>query len=330
MTSPRSNRSSGGGGGHGQTSGNKQTRSSRNKSTGQLRMILPSNSFDSEEHSTPRSLEFTPSVTSSASHSYINSELHTPLNLDRVGWMSPVNVPALLPNSFKTPVKLEDTSIEDREAADVLMAMTTQSSCSSSISPTSSSFTTTTTTVSTSTPATPAPAFSLFSSSFTSTSNSSSNSATVPSLNQKRGFVELSVCTQLTSLEPSTKRCPLNFEDAQLTPHSTTTTHTTTSSCYDGDGDNSNFYFSPKKRKYRSEVEVGSDTALATLAGKEGLQLTLNVLADIAAEQLTSPTLSSSFSSSSFSLLSNSNEDSNDSFTNCDLAVQTLFGFNQS
>lgn len=48
-----------------------------------------------------------------------------------VGWVSPVNVPIALPTSFHLPVKVEETPTEDREAADALIAMTSQPSTSS-------------------------------------------------------------------------------------------------------------------------------------------------------------------------------------------------------
>lgn len=89
-----------------------------------------------------------------------------------VGWISPINVPVLLPQSFHLPVKLEEASPEDREAASVLIAMThdTSSNPPMTISNATSSFDTI-----------------LF-----AQSPIQSNQET---LSQKRGLFDLAVCT---------------------------------------------------------------------------------------------------------------------------------------
>lgn len=266
------------------------------------------NSTDSEDQSIARDLEF---VSPIPYHNNYNN-----LDADHLGWLSPINVPGSLPDSFKTPVKIEETTIEDREAADVLMAMTTQSSTSSSV---------------TLSPLT-----------LISALTDSSLSTT---LNQKRGFSDLRICTNLTALETPAKKSKNSIENtAAFTPFSAYTSSSSSSSstsssssstkssnCYNFD-DNSNSYYSPKCNNNHkidsfniSSIEIKSEKKRGENFNQEENEerpLILNVLADIAAEQLTS--------SQSLLLSPSDSLNSNCSFFDSgDIAINTLTNLNR-
>jgi hypothetical protein len=190
------------------------------------------------------------------------------VGLESVGWVSPVNVPVALPNSFHLPIKLHETTIEDREAANVLIGMTTQQ---------------------------PGQSFSSFD----------------PPLNQKRGKCDLSLCTALETPAKKSRLTSSPFSEGTFIKEFndirsgdlSSPSHSYTSS-------NSIDEFDPHPTSHpSSSTPLSFVTPLKRFSPRDsfhspcggsgggGRGVTLDILADMAAGQLTSKIISSELNS---------------------------------
>ena len=210
------------------------------------------------------------------------------VGLESVGWMSPVNVPVALPHSFHLPILLHETTVEDREAANVLMGMTTQA-------------------------------------------GENSSSFDLP-LSQKRGKCGLSICTTPdTPAKKSRLSSPFTDETSNgefndhrssfLSPiYSSTSSNSIDEFEHHSCDSNSLSFATPLKqfspRDFRSPfllpIPVGS-----AVGGGSGV--TLDILADMAAGQLTSKIISSELNSMHFD-----EKESHDTKDIGDIVIHTL------
>lgn len=206
--------------------------------------------------------------------------------LESVGWMSPVNVPVALPHSFHLPILLHETTVEDREAANVLMGMTTQA-------------------------------------------GDSASSFDLP-LNQKRGKCGLSICTAPdTPAKKSRLFSPFadetsnsEFNDHRSNFSSPIHSYTSSNSIDEFEphscDSNSLSFATPLKqfspRDLRSPFLLTIPSAVGSGSG-----VTLDILADMAAGQLTSKIISSELNSMHFH-----EKEPNDAKDIGDIVIHTL------
>jgi hypothetical protein len=185
------------------------------------------------------------------------------LGLESVGWVSPMNVPVALPNSFHLPIKLHEATVEDREAANVLMGMTAQS-----------------------------------------TSGDTASSFDLP-LNQKRGKCGLSVCTALeTPAKKSRFSSPVSDEFNDLrsgfsSPIYSSASCNSIDELFDPHPPDSLSFVTPLKPcSPRDSFQFPFLRAIPNGSGvSSGSGVTLDILADMAAGQLTSKIISSELNS---------------------------------
>jgi hypothetical protein len=212
-------------------------------------------------------LSKTPKLKSEISDSEpaMETEIYTPrvtpqprklsgLSFDSLGWVSPVNVPISLPNSFHLHVKLEETPFEDREAADALIAMTSPS---------------------------PKSSFEI-------------------TLNQKRGQSMLSICTRQEGPPKKTRlSSPFSPSQRRSTSPQLSDSHSSFTSPvpsyssisfddFDSNSSDSHSFVTPLKRTICPSPYPRTPTACSV----GGSGVTLDILADMAAGQLTSNVIS--------------------------------------